>query len=84
MVKTFFFCWLRYRHQRTNNVMERYNREFVGKFTTGSPNLFVFCDVIQAKSQKWVQRHEEAKRGTFTCRQNRKDVDWPDIPEDFV
>ena len=63
--------------------MGRYNRDFGGIFTTGSPQL-VFCDVIQAEAQKWIQRHERAKRGTFTCRQNRKDVDWPDIPEDFV
>ena len=64
--------------------MERYNREFGGKFTAGGLNLFVFCDFIQAEAQKCIQRHEEAKRGTFTCRQNRKDVDWSDIPEDFV
>ena len=63
--------------------MGHYNRDFGGIFTTGSPQL-VFCDVIQAEAQKWIQRHERAKRGTFTCRQNRKDVDWPDIPEDFV
>ena len=63
--------------------MERYNREFGGKFTTANPNLFVFCEVIQAESQKWVQRHDEAKRGIFTGRQHRRDVDWPDIPEDF-
>ena len=46
ITKLFFDC-LCLRCQRTNNVMERYNRDFGGIFTTGSPQL-VFCDVIQA------------------------------------
>ena len=40
--------------------MGRYNRDFGGIFTTGSLQ-WVFCDVIQAEAQKWIQRHERAK-----------------------
>ena len=65
VITKLFFDFLCFRHQRINNVIEHYNREFGGKFTTGSPNLFVFCDVIQAEAQKWIQRYEEAKSGTF-------------------
>ena len=71
------------RHQRTNNVMERYNREFNDLFDSPRPGLFVFCERVQEEALRWVRTHEDALKGNFKHRQKRSDVSWPDIPSDF-
>ena len=70
-------------HQRTNNVMERYNRDFNKLFDTPKPGLFVFCERVREEAVRWEKRHDDALKGRFTNRQGRKDISWPEIPFDF-
>ena len=72
-----------YRHQRTNNVMESYNREFNGLFDSPKPGLFVFCERIKDEAMRWEMRHKDALSGRYMHRQKRKEVRWPDVPADF-
>ena len=39
-----------YSHKRTNNVMERYNRDFNYLFDSPSPGLFVFCEKVREEA----------------------------------
>jgi hypothetical protein len=71
------------RHQRTNNVMESYNREFNNLFDSPRPGLFVFCERIRDEAARWVRLHEDALKGNFTHRQKRSEVVWPEVPSDF-
>jgi hypothetical protein len=63
--------------------MERYNREFNDLFDSPKPGLFVFCERIKDEAMRWESRHQDALMGRYTHRQKRKDVAWPEIPEDF-
>ena len=46
------FC-LSFRHQRTNNVMESYNRDFNNLFDLSNPGLFVFCERVREEAVCW-------------------------------
>ena len=69
--------------QRTNNVMERYNRDFNKLFPCIQPSLFNFCECLHSEANRWLTRHEDARNGVFTGGQKRRSVDWPEIPLDF-
>ncbi len=71
------------RHQRTNNVMESYNREFNSLFDSPKPGLFVFCERVKDEALRWESRHKDSLLGRYTHRQKRKDVKWPEIPREF-
>ncbi len=70
-------------HQRTNNVMESYNREFNSLFDSPNPGLFVFCERVKDEALRWESRHKDSLLGRYTHRQKRKDVKWPEIPKEF-
>ena len=70
-------------HQHTNNVMERYNREFNNLFDSPKPGLFVFCERVREEATRWERTHEDALKGKFRHRQKRSEVAWPEIPADF-
>ena len=69
--------------QRTNNVMERYNRDFNKLFSCDRPSLFNFCECLYVEAKRWLTQHEDALNGIFTGGQTRNNVDWPQIPTDF-
>ena len=71
-------------HHCTNNVMEMYNRDFNNLFDLSTPGLYVFCESILEEAHKWEKRHEDARKGTFISCQRRKQVEWLDIPLDFL
>jgi len=71
------------RHQRTNNVMESYNREFNSLFDSPKPGLFVFCERVKDEALRWESRHKDSLLRRYTHRQKRKDVKWPEIPREF-
>ena len=64
-------------------MMERYNSDFNSLFDLSIPRLFVFCERVSEDTVRWEKRHNEALKGHFTNRQERKEVPWPDIPADF-
>ena len=68
--------------QRTNNVLESYNREF-GDLMGQNPNIFKFAEKLQAEMERWVETVADAHRGVVTTRQNRSDIEWPVVPHDF-
>jgi hypothetical protein len=63
--------------------MERYNREFNGLFDSPKPGLFVFCERVKDEAMRWESRHQDGLMGRYTHRQKRKEVSWPEIPQDF-
>ena len=71
------------RHQRTNNVMESYNREFNALFDSPKPGLFVFCKRVKDEALCWESRHKDSLLGRYTHGQKRKEVMWRENPQDF-
>jgi len=65
---------LSFRHQRTNNVMARYNRDFNNLFDLPNPGLFVFCERVREEAVLWEETHKDALKGHFTNSQERKEV----------
>ena len=47
------------------------------------PSLFNFCECLHSEANRWLTQHEDARNGVFTGGQNRRSVDWPEIPLDF-
>ena len=74
---------LSFRHQMTNNVMERHNRDINNLFDLPNPGLAVFCERVREEAVHWEKRHKEALKGHFTNRQESKEVPWPDILAEF-
>lgn len=70
-------------HQRTNNMMECYNRNFAKDFSKEKPGLFEWCESLEKHANKRERNWRDAKSGSYTNGQKRKDVVWPKIPQDF-
>ena len=69
-------------HQRTNNAMESYNREF-NKTMGTHPGLLDWCHSLMKEMDEWAERYDMARSGVYKERQNHKEVKWPEIPEEF-
>ena len=77
-----YFLFISHSDQRTNNVLESYNREF-GNIMGQNPNIFSFAEKLDAEMDSWVETVADAHRGIVTTRQDRKDIEWPVAPHDF-
>jgi hypothetical protein len=51
---------------RTNNPLEKYNRDFGERFPTAKPSLLMFIEVAKADNLRYVQLQEEERRGLAT------------------
>jgi O-methyltransferase involved in polyketide biosynthesis len=63
--------------------MEQYDRVFHNLFDSPKPGVFVFCERVREEAVHWDKRHEDALKGSFMNRQGRKEVTWPEMPQDF-
>ena len=70
-------------HQRTNSVIEKYNRGFNHLFDSPDTGIFVFSERVRVETVPWEKRQEDALQDSFTNRQERKEVPWSVIPKDF-
>ena len=70
-------------HQRMNNVMERYNRNFNNLFDLLKPGLIVFSKRVWEEAALSKKRQKAALKSHFANRQGRKEVPWSDSLPDF-
>ena len=64
--------------------MESYNRSFNDLFPCPNPGLYEFCDVLEGEISRGLTRYTAAKDGALTSGVERRDVQWPVVPEDFA
>ena len=69
--------------QRTNNVLESYNRRFGNKFPHPNPSLLQFGEIVDVETDEWVKKTEFAQQDVYVNARKRKELEWPKIPEDF-
>ncbi|KAG3114967.1 hypothetical protein PI124_g5244 [Phytophthora idaei] len=62
---------------RTNNPLERFNRELNSRFPTPHPSMAVFVTVIETTSAEYVRRFGDVPRG----RARRIPREWIQLPE---
>ena len=55
-------------------MTELYNRVFSNMFDSSKLGLFVFYERVREEAVHWEN---------FTNKQGRKEVTWPEIPQDF-
>ena len=67
--------------QRTNNV-ESYNREFNKTMGTHS-GLLDWCHSLMQEMDEWAERYDMARSGVYKEKQTHREVEWPEIPEEF-
>ena len=68
---------------RTNNGLERFNRELNDAFSVGHPNMVDFVSTIKRISlQKWTQHDRISKRKERPPA--REPVVFPVVPDDFA
>ena len=70
-------------HKRTNNVMERYNRDFNNLIDSHNPGLFVFVVQVREVVKRSKNWHDDALEGSFTNSKVRKELLSPGVPQDF-
>ena len=73
------FLYISFIHQRTNNAMEWYNREFNTLFDSPRTGLFVFCERVQEEASRWERLHEDALKGKFKHWQKKE---WSSLARD--
>jgi len=62
---------------RTNNALERYNREMNNAFPTAHPTMLEFVTVIRSEALRMVQLYEDIKRGRQQKLPHRPVTLWP-------
>eukprot|EP00732_Lithocolla_globosa_P004405 Lithocolla_globosa_v1_NODE_4051_length_1520_cov_228.951536.p2 type:complete len:136 gc:universal NODE_4051_length_1520_cov_228.951536:1093-1500(+) len=67
---------------RTNNALERFNREFNKKFPVANPTLLVFVETIREISNRYVRLIAEIRAGKANS-PDRTIPKFPEIPEDM-
>eukprot|EP00644_Phytophthora_capsici_P003990 jgi/Phyca11/108303/e_gw1.15.667.1 len=71
---------------RTNNPLERFNRELNSRFPNPRPSMATFVGVIKTLSSEYVQRLADVPRGRVR-RTTREEIELPvpvEIPEDIA
>jgi hypothetical protein len=70
--------------QRTNNVMECYNKNF-SKALEVHPSLVKFCNDLEMEAKRAWLNVEDARAGRVTQGKKRKEeIEWPVVPDEFV
>lgn len=70
--------------QRTNNCLERYNREMNKEFPVAHPNISGFVAVIKKKSTEYVNRITRVQRGDEIAPIHNTHIVLPPIPLDYI
>ena len=70
---------MNYSVERTNNVLESYNRRFGDKF----PNPMEFGRIVDEETNEWIDKTEYAAMNVYTNARKRKVVEWPKVHADF-
>lgn len=67
-----------FKNDRTNNLMERYNRHFNGIFTSSHPPLPVFCKALAVECERLLVEKRNVE-GSSDVRPERSPINWPVI-----
>ena len=70
--------------QRTNNCLERYNREMNNAFKTAHPNLITFVDIIKGKSLEFVERIKRVANNEERAPVHNTHIVIPPIPQAYI
>ena len=70
--------------QRTNNCLERYNREMNNAFKTAHPNLITFVDIIKGKSLEFVERIKRVANNEERAPVHNTQIVIPPIPQAYI
>lgn len=70
--------------QRTNNCLERYNREMNNAFKTAHPNLITFVDIIKVKSLQFVDRIKRVQNNEERAPTHNTHIVIPPIPQSYI
>jgi hypothetical protein len=68
---------------RTNNPLEKYNRDFGGKFPKGRPSLFTFAEKAKADAVRFAQLIDDIKKGRAQPPAHRQEVEIA-VPEAYT
>jgi len=68
---------------RTNNALERFNRELHRYFTSAHPNIFQYIDAIKRVSQQYVDRCQRIQKGSELPPTHADEIRIPPIPADY-
>ena len=77
-----FFGVFNKRTDRTNNLLERYNREFGGKFKSKTPQLPNFVSILRDEADSQVKKKRGLESGHIRAAE-RAPVEWPDLPQGY-
>ena len=70
--------------QRTNNLMECYNKNF-SKALGVHPSLVKFCNDLEIEAKRAWLNVEDATAGRVTQGKKRKEeIEWPVVPDELV
>ena len=67
---------------RTNNPLERFNRELNKKFPSAHPSMIEFVNVIREISNEYVAKVEKVKKGRYIL-PTHAPVRYEEVPEDY-
>ena len=70
--------------QRTNNCLERYNREMNNAFKTAHPNLITFIEIIKGKSLDYVKRIKRVLNNEERPPIHNTDINIPKVPQSYI
>ena len=70
--------------QRTNNCLERYNREMNNAFKTAHPNVITFVEIIKGKSLEYVNRINRVMNRQERPPVHNTHIVIPPIPQSYI
>lgn len=70
--------------QRTNNCLERYNREMNEAYPVAHPNISMFVSVIKQKSNEYLSRIKRVQSGAEMPPAHNTHINIPDIPLSYT
>ena len=72
-----------YSVDRTNNLIERYNRHFHTCFPSKRPSLPAYVALLKKESERLVRYKRDVERGHAEPGE-RAPIDWPVIPQAYI
>lgn len=64
-------------------MLEAYNRTFGDKFPHPNPSLLDFGTIVDKETDEWVEKTDYAQQDVYKNARNRKEIEWPKVPDDF-